>query len=135
MQGKETPLFVVWPPDNDTPPTHPPARPHTQPACSSTALPSSPQLLRRTKYRADGMLHFFTIGNGHIKTIEGRFGSSVASFFTFLRWICALNLVLSLTVVGFLMVPQVSLNTYIQTDRQTHKAGSHQVKLTIWACG
>ena len=81
------------------------------------------------------MLHFFTIGNGHIKTIEGRFGSSVASFFAFLRWICALNLVLSLTVVGFLMLPQASLNTYIPTDRQTHKAGSHQIKLTIWACG
>lgn len=87
----------------------------------ATPLPCllPPQLLRRTKYRADSMLQVFTIGNGHIKTIEGRFGSSVASFFTFLRWICALNLVLSLTVVGFLMLPQASLNTYTQTDIQT----------------
>ena len=85
------------------------------------SYPSSSQHLRRAKYRAEGMLHFFTIGNSHIKTIEGRFGSSVASFFTFLRWICALNLGLALTVVGFLMVPQVRLNTYRQTHTQTHK--------------
>ena len=65
-----------------------------------------PQFIRRAKGRAEGVVDFFTIGNRHIKTIEGRFGSSVASFFAFLRWICALNLGLALTVVGFLMVPQ-----------------------------
>ena len=100
----------------------------------SCLLPSSHQFLRRAKYRAEGILHFFTIGNRHIKTIEGRFGSSVASFFTFLRWICALNLALSLTVVGFLMIPQASLNAYTWTDRHTdtHKGGSHLDQLTVW---
>ena len=37
----------------------------------------------------------------------GNFGSSVASFFTFLRWLCALNLSLTILVFGFVILPQV----------------------------
>lgn len=38
--------------------------------------------------------------------ISGNFGTSVASFFTFLRWLCALNLILTFLVISFLLVPQ-----------------------------
>lgn len=44
----------------------------------------------------------------------GNFGSSVASFFTFLRWLCAVNLGLTILMVSFLLIPQVRT-----TNRQT----------------
>ena len=43
----------------------------------------------------------------NVLPLTGNFGSSVASFFTFLRWLCALNLSLTLLVLGFLILPQV----------------------------
>ena len=63
MQGKETPLFVVWPPDNDTPPTHPPARPHTPPHTTCMQLyclaffPSAPPPYQVQSRRHAAFLH------------------------------------------------------------------------------
>jgi hypothetical protein len=37
---------------------------------------------------------------------EGQSGTSVASFFVFLRWLCALNCFLSLLVLLFIIIPQ-----------------------------
>ncbi len=39
--------------------------------------------------------------------IVGNFGTTVASFFDFLRWMCALNLVLTVFVVCFIVLPQL----------------------------
>lgn len=47
-----------------------------------------------------------TIWNSIIKWIEGKFGSSVASYFMFLRWLCALNLFISLLIIFFVVLPQ-----------------------------
>ena len=77
------------------------------------------------------MLRTLTIWNSIIKRIEGlvkvylytynvlfigKFGSSVASYFTFLRWLCALNLFLSLLLIFFVILPQVNMyicNVYL----------------------
>lgn len=45
-----------------------------------------------------------------IKKIESHFGSVVASYFTFLRWIFWLNLANSLVMVSFVMVPELIEN-------------------------
>ncbi|GMT34935.1 hypothetical protein PFISCL1PPCAC_26232, partial [Pristionchus fissidentatus] len=47
---------------------------------------------------------------GKIKRIESHFGSVVSSYFTFLRWIVFVNLIISLLVIAFIVFPEVSNN-------------------------
>ncbi|CAB3253982.1 unnamed protein product [Arctia plantaginis] len=42
-----------------------------------------------------------------IRNIEGHFGSAVGSYFYFLRWLFAIDLVLAIFVVAFVVIPQV----------------------------
>lgn len=42
-----------------------------------------------------------------IRHVEGQFGSAVGSYFHFLRWLFALNLLLATLLVCFVVVPQV----------------------------
>ncbi|ETN66260.1 hypothetical protein AND_001913 [Anopheles darlingi] len=51
-----------------------------------------------------------------IKEIESRFGSVVASYFTFLRWLFSVNIVISVLLLVFIMVPE---EIYINADRAT----------------
>ena len=41
---------------------------------------------------------------------EGQSGTSVASFFVLLRWLCALNLFLALLILFVVIIPQVPLS-------------------------
>ena len=43
----------------------------------------------------------------YLKLISGHFGSVVSSYFTFLRWVIFVNLVISLIVVSFVVIPEV----------------------------
>lgn len=47
-----------------------------------------------------------------IRTVEGHFGSAIASYFYFLRWLFLMNLLLSIMIISFLIVPQAMHNTY-----------------------
>ncbi|XP_050094050.1 transmembrane channel-like protein [Anopheles aquasalis] len=49
-----------------------------------------------------------------IKEIESRFGSVVASYFTFLRWLFSVNIVISVLLLVFIMVPE---EIYINADK------------------
>lgn len=44
-----------------------------------------------------------------IKEIESHFGSVVASYFIFLRWMFWVNLVISVVLISFVAIPEVSI--------------------------
>lgn len=44
-----------------------------------------------------------------IKEIESHFGSAVASYFTFLRWMFWVNLVIAVVLACFVAIPEVSI--------------------------
>ena len=50
-------------------------------------------------------LYFLELWRGHLKNIEGQFGSGVVSYFTFLRWLMFLNLLIFLMEFGFVSLP------------------------------
>lgn len=61
-----------------------------------------------------------------IKKIESHFGSVVASYFTFLRWIFWLNLANSLVMISFVMVPELIENVPDYTAMRKGELGSVQ---------
>ncbi|CAH0667761.1 unnamed protein product [Chilo suppressalis] len=50
-----------------------------------------------------------------IRNIEGHFGSSVGSYFYFLRWLFALDLALCMLLLAFVIVPQTLYNSHQNT--------------------
>ncbi|ROT63313.1 putative transmembrane channel-like protein 3 [Penaeus vannamei] len=56
---------------------------------------------------------------GRIKTIESYFGSAVASYFTFLRWVLGLNIALTAFLTAFVIIPE-----FLASDRS--KAGERK---------
>lgn len=65
-----------------------------------------------------------------IKKIESHFGSVVASYFTFLRWIFWLNLANSLVMCTFVMVPELIENVPDLTGMRKGELGMQQ-ELTL----
>lgn len=53
------------------------------------------------------MSYAFEPWHSNIKSIQGQFGSGVASYFIFLRWLVYLNFSNLVLVVFFLLVPQL----------------------------
>lgn len=50
-----------------------------------------------------------------IKEIESHFGSAVASYFTFLRWMFWVNLVITIVLACFVAIPEVLACKHLQT--------------------
>ncbi|XP_065681271.1 transmembrane channel-like protein 7 isoform X2 [Hydra vulgaris] len=50
---------------------------------------------------------FFNIWKGHMKEIEGMFGSGVVSYFILMRWLLMLNVLVCIILLSFLFVPQI----------------------------
>ncbi len=52
-------------------------------------------------------LYSLELWRGHLKDIEGQFGSGVVSYFAFLRWLMFLNLFVFLVEFGFVSLPML----------------------------
>ncbi|XP_070581086.1 transmembrane channel-like protein 6 isoform X2 [Ptychodera flava] len=62
---------------------------------------------QRFKNRVKSFIYSIDLWGGHIKKIEGNFGSGVTSYFTFLRWLLVLNLPVFLLSLSFVTIPQL----------------------------
>lgn len=62
----------------------------------------------------DAGLRTFSVSSGH-------FGSSVASYFIFLRWMYGMNLVLFGFTFGLVVIPEVSDQKVFKLDHRLYK--------------
>nr|CAD7452555.1 unnamed protein product [Timema tahoe] len=68
-------------------------------------------IIKRGQYLKRELANFVTLlipWELRIKEIESHFGSVVASYFTFLRWLFWVNLVICVLLVAFVAIPEVS---------------------------
>ncbi|GBM55641.1 Transmembrane channel-like protein 7 [Araneus ventricosus] len=61
-------------------------------------------------YNFSTTLYEYQLWHEHLKTIEGRFGASVVSYFLFIRWLVFMNIIILLLNFVFLVLPQFSLS-------------------------
>lgn len=71
-----------------------------------------------------------------IKEIESHFGSVVASYFTFLRWLFWVNIVIAAVLIVFVAVPElIMLDTNAKDERKlmsNEEQAVAQKLITIW---
>uniref|UniRef100_A0A336LRN1 CSON002176 protein n=1 Tax=Culicoides sonorensis TaxID=179676 RepID=A0A336LRN1_CULSO len=71
-----------------------------------------------------------------IKEIESHFGSVVASYFTFLRWLFWVNIVIAVVLIVFLAVPELITMDMNTTDRRKKMSAEEEAiagkLITIW---
>lgn len=53
------------------------------------------------------MVFGYELWKGHLKEVEGNFGTAVVSYFIFLRWLFVMNLIIFLLWFGLVVIPQL----------------------------
>ncbi|XP_064616966.1 transmembrane channel-like protein 3 [Liolophura sinensis] len=92
--------------------------------------------IRRIKREFLNFIAIFIPWEMRVKKIESHYGSVVASYFVFLRWLVWINIWLTLLPIGFIMIPEVIAGKpYGSTNRKTIpkdvEAEAYNLK-TIW---
>ncbi|CAI2355554.1 unnamed protein product [Caenorhabditis sp. 36 PRJEB53466] len=64
-----------------------------------------------------------------IKRIESHFGSVVSSYFTFLRWIVFVNIIITLIAVFFVVLPEILADSVANEDRFNRTKTRKQIPL------
>ncbi|XP_005108730.1 transmembrane channel-like protein 5 [Aplysia californica] len=67
---------------------------------------------QRLKHRVRKVSRLFDLWRSHLMTIEGCFGTSVLSYFIFLKWVLLINIPLFLLTFCFLVIPQILYRYY-----------------------
>uniref|UniRef100_A0A4W4FY71 Transmembrane channel-like protein n=1 Tax=Electrophorus electricus TaxID=8005 RepID=A0A4W4FY71_ELEEL len=71
-----------------------------------STLRSKPWHMKRRLHKLENLKTMITPWQGKIKEVESQYGSSVASYFIFLRWMYVVNLVPFVLVVGLIIIPE-----------------------------
>ncbi|CAG5116998.1 unnamed protein product [Candidula unifasciata] len=73
---------------------------------------------QKTKHKIVKETRLFDLWRSHLKTIEGCFGTSVVSYFIFLKWMLLVNIPIFMLTFAFLVIPHI-LFRYYRKDRQS----------------
>uniref|UniRef100_A0A8C9S1P0 Transmembrane channel-like protein n=1 Tax=Scleropages formosus TaxID=113540 RepID=A0A8C9S1P0_SCLFO len=98
-----------------------------------------PQLLKKLSRLLYNILVLFIPWEVRIKKIESHFGSGVASYFIFLRWLFGINIVLTIMTGAFIVLPELLAGAPFGTTRsktipKEHLASAQDLD-TIWSLG
>ena len=72
------------------------------------------QTWKHFKYNLAEVAYFFKLWEGHLKKIEGHFGTGVLSYFLFLKWLFYINFPVFVFTFGFVILPQVLYRYMVQ---------------------
>lgn len=67
-------------------------------------------------------------------SVTGQFGSSVASYFLFLRWMYGVNMVLFILTFSLIMLPEVSSDIYFVGQTEKHHSRDHSARKVFDCC-
>ena len=70
------------------------------------------QAWKRFNQNLDELTYSLQLWAGHLKKIEGNFGSGVTSYFRFIKWLFLINISLFFLVFSFVTLPQL-LHRYL----------------------
>lgn len=86
---------------------------------------------QKSKNAITGLSYTMELWYSSLKLIEGNFGSGVASYFKFLRWLFLLNLVTLIISFSFLVIPQLLARFFLSSNEVpdvTEIGGTHMEK-------
>ncbi|XP_045865169.1 transmembrane channel-like protein 3 [Meles meles] len=97
------------------------------------------ELWRKFARLAGNFMVIFIPWEMRIKKIESHFGSGVASYFIFLRWLFGINIVLTIMTGAFIVIPELIAgqpfgSTASKTIPKEHMASAQDLD-TVWSLG
>ncbi|XP_019676466.2 transmembrane channel-like protein 5 isoform X2 [Felis catus] len=77
--------------------------------CCAQCLNSVSQAYRRSKNSLSELLSYISLWQKTFKVIGGKFGTSVLSYFNFLRWLLKFNIFSFIVTFSFIIIPQFTV--------------------------